>query len=195
MISTTGSFENSKPTKQVVVKPFIFLLFLTTFNAFMSIGLLPPLTAYSLLPYGQKALYYFTLLSPLTSPAALLLSLRWATISIGLTIIGSIFGCTLCVFIIIIAAQSPCPWWADSLHGAIIIVFIQILTAVTISYIRITIGNCIKTEWSNDKGMFYFGATVQVGSLVGTIPMYLLVNVFNVFTDRKPCESYCVKWA
>ncbi len=193
MISATESFGPSKPTKQVVVKPFIFLLFLATFNSFMLYGLLPPLITYSLLPYGQKALYYFSLLNPLAWPIALLLSVRRATISIRMTIIGSIFGCILCVFIIIIAAQSPCPWWADSLHGALTMVFTQILTTVILAYIRITIGNCIKAEWSNDKGLFYFGATTQIGSLVGTIPMYLLVNVFNVFTDRKPCQIYCVK--
>jgi hypothetical protein len=111
-----------------------------------------------------------------------------------MTTIGSVFGCTLGVFIIIIAAQSPCPWLADSLHGALIMVVTKILTTVIIAYIRITIGNCIKAEWSNDdKGMFYFGATSQIGSVLGTIPMYLLINVFNVFTDRKPCQIYCVK--
>jgi hypothetical protein len=160
----------------------------------MLYGLLPSLTTYSLLPYGQKVLYYFSLLNPLAYPVALLLSVRWATISTRMTTIGSVFGCTLGVFIIIIAAQSPCPWWADSLHGALIMVSTKILTTVIIAYIRITIGNCIKAEWSNDdKGMFYFGATSQIGSVLGTIPMYLLINVFNVFTDRKPCQIYCVK--
>jgi hypothetical protein len=192
MISATESFQPSKPAKQVTVKSIIFLLFLTTLNSFMLFGLLPSLTTYSLLPYGQKALHYFSLLNPLAYPVALLLSLRWATISIRMTLIGSIFGCTLGAFIIIIAAQSPCPWWADSLHGALIMVFTQILTTTILAYIRITIGNCIKSDWSNEKGMFYFGATTQIGSVIGTIPMYLLINVFNVFIHRKPCQIYCV---
>jgi hypothetical protein len=107
-----------------------------------------------------------------------------------MTVIGSVFACALNVFIIIIAAQSPCPWWAESLHGALMMVLTQISATFTIAYIRIKIGNTIKTKWSNENGMFYFGATIEIGSLMGTIPIYLLVNVFNVFTDRKPCQTY-----
>ena len=176
MISVTESFEPSKPNTQVTVKSFIFLPFISIFNSFMLFGLLPPLIKYSLLPYGQKALYYFSLLNPLACPVALLLRIRWAIISIRMTIIGSIVRCTLGTFIVIIVAQSPCPCWTDSLHGALITVFPQISTAVFFAYIRITIGNCIEAEWSNDKGMFYFGATAQIGSLVGSIPMYSLIG-------------------
>lgn len=182
--------ESSKP---IVIKPFIFLLSLNAFSAFMLIGLLPPLTTYSILPYGQKTLYYSILFSPLGYFMALILSLRWTMISMRMTIIGTLVGCIFTIFTIIIAAQSPCPWWADSLHGAIIIVLSGSLLAIIIGFIRITIGNRIKKEWSNEKGMFYFSATYELGAFVGTIPMYLLVNVFDVFIDRKPCQIYCVK--
>jgi hypothetical protein len=109
-----------------------------------------------------------------------------------MTIVGSIFGCILSIFMIIIAFQSPCPWWADTLHGALIMLCNGFLLTLIIAYVRMTIGNRIKSEWANDKGMFYFGVTVQLGALIGTIPAYLLVNVFDVFTDRKPCQTYCV---
>ncbi|CAF4789051.1 unnamed protein product [Rotaria sp. Silwood2] len=109
-----------------------------------------------------------------------------------MTIIGTIIGSIFAVFIIIIAIQSPCPWWADTLHGAAVIVVIWLLMVFIIAYLRITTGNFIKADWSEEKGMFYFGITVQLGSFLGAIPMYLLVNVFDIFTDRKPCEVYCV---
>ena len=60
------------------------------------------------------------------------------------------------------------------------------------TYIRFTIGNRIKSEWLYEKGMFYFGATDQIGSVLGAVPMYFLVNVFDLFTERKPCQLYCV---
>jgi hypothetical protein len=140
MIPATESFKPSEPTKQEGDKLFIFLLFLNTFNSLMLFGLLPSLTTYSLLPYGQKALYYASLFEPLAYPIALLLSVQRATISIRMTTVGSIVGCTLAVFVIIIAAQSPCPWWADSLHGALIVVLNRFSATVIIAYIRITIG-------------------------------------------------------
>ena len=124
MVYGSKSIKALKPIKETVTKPFVFLLFLNAFNSFMLLGLLRPLTAYTLLPYGQKALYYFSLLNPLSYPMALALCIRWATIPTCIAIIGSIFAYALGVFAIIIAAQSPCPWWTDSFHGGVIMIFV-----------------------------------------------------------------------
>ena len=59
-------------------------------------------------------------------------------------------------------------------------------------YMRITIGNYIKDEWSIDNGLFYFGISGQLGSLVGSIPMYLLVIIFGAFIAREPRQIYCI---
>src|SRR5262245_55634886 len=82
MIPLAESFESSKPTKELTAKSFILLLLLNIFNSFVWYGLLVPLITYSILPYGQKALYYFSLLNPLAFPIGSLMGVRWATISI-----------------------------------------------------------------------------------------------------------------
>ncbi|CAM4815209.1 unnamed protein product [Rotaria magnacalcarata] len=153
---------------------------------------LPSLSTYALLPYGQKAFYYSSLLTPAAYSVALLINLRWETITIRATVIGSAIGLMLSIFIVIIATQSPCPWWSDTTHGAIIIVISWFLVTLIIAFLRITIGHRIKLEWKGDQGMFYFGASIQLGLLLGAIPMYFLVNVFNVFIDREPCVIYCL---
>lgn len=188
----TSTTESVKPIKQTVTKTFILLLSLNGLNAFMLFGLLPPIDTYSILPYGQRTLYYSIFLGPLGYFTAFILSIRWPVISMRMTIVGTIIGCIFTIFIITIAAQSPCPWWADTSHGAFITVFTRSSVTIIIDFTRIAIGNRIKREWSNEKGMFYFSATDEIGALLGTIPMYLLVNVFDVFIDRKPCEIYCV---
>ncbi|CAF4374801.1 unnamed protein product [Rotaria sp. Silwood2] len=192
MVPVIDSFISTKPVKHIATSSFIFLLCINTYNSFILYGILPALTTYSLLPYGQKVLYYFCVFSTLSYSMSILISLKWATVSVRMTIIGTIIGSIFAVFIIIIAIQSPCPWWADTLHGAAVIVVIWLLMVFIIAYLRITTGNFIKADWSEEKGMFYFGITVQLGSFLGAIPMYLLVNVFDIFTDRKPCEVYCV---
>ncbi|CAF3410791.1 unnamed protein product, partial [Rotaria sp. Silwood2] len=192
MVPVIDSFISTKPVKHIATSSFIFLLCINTYNSFILYGILPALTTYSLLPYGQKVLYYFCVFSTLSYSMSILISLKWATVSVRMTIIGTIIGSIFAVFIIIIATQSPCPWWADTLHGAAVIVVIWLLMVFIIAYLRITTGNFIKADWSEEKGMFYFGITVQLGSFLGAIPMYLLVNVFDIFTDRKPCEVYCV---
>ncbi|CAF3438405.1 unnamed protein product [Rotaria sp. Silwood2] len=192
MVPVIDSFISTKPVKHIATSSFIFLLCINTYNSFILYGILSALTTYSLLPYGQKVLYYFGVFSTLSYSMSILISLKWATVSVRMAIIGTIIGSIFAIFIIIIATQSPCPWWADTLHGAVVIVVIWLLMIFIIAYLRITTGNFIKAEWSEEKGMFYFGITVQLGSFLGAIPMYLLVNVFDMFTDRKPCEVYCV---
>jgi len=92
----------------------------------------------------------------------------------------------------IIAWHSPCPWLADTIHGAVIMVAVWCMATLVIAYVRITIGNRIKTEWPHKNGMFYFGASNQLGILLGTIPIYILVNIFGLFVERQPCQAYCL---
>ncbi|CAF1488593.1 unnamed protein product [Rotaria magnacalcarata] len=62
-----------------------------------------------------------------------------------------------------------------------------------IAFVRITIGNRIKIGWNGDEGLFYFGASLQLGFLLGTTPVYLLINNFGMFIDRQPCQKYCIE--
>jgi hypothetical protein len=171
---------------------FVLLLILTTVNSTMSFGCLPSLSTYVLLPFGQKAFYYWSVLIPFAYPLSLVLSLYWNSISNNQIIFQSILNCLLSLFVVIIARQSPCPWLTDSTQGALMIITVWFSMLVVYSFTRITIGNRIKSEWAGDKGMFYYGGTAQLGLLLGAIPTYFLINVFGLFIDRKPCQKYCL---
>lgn len=170
---------------------FIFMLLLNTFNSIILFGCLPSLTTYALLPYGQKTFYYSSMLTPLGYTLALIISARWTTLTTSATIIGSSIGFCLCLFVMVIAKQSPCPWWHDTIHGGAIMVLVWFVATVIIAYVRIAIGHRIKLEWEDEKGMFFFGVSIQLGLLLGSIPMYFLINVFGAFKDREPCHIYC----
>ncbi|CAF4146118.1 unnamed protein product [Rotaria magnacalcarata] len=124
----------SKSRPQMTRRVFIFLLLINTINSTILFGGLPSLSTYALLPYGQKAFYYSSLLTPAAYSVALLINLRWETIAIRATVIGSVIGLMLSIFIVIIATQSPCPWWSDTTHGAIIIVISWFLVTLIIAF-------------------------------------------------------------
>jgi hypothetical protein len=172
---------------------FIFLLVLNTINSIISFGMLPSLSTYALLPFGQKAFYYWSVVIPSAYPVTLLMSLRWKTASNHSILLHALFNLLLASFITITAAQSPCPWLADTTRGAVQIIAIWFVMSCTSCFLRITIGNRIKEEWMDEKGMFYYGATIQLGLLLGTVPTYLAINVFGLFIDRRPCQVYCLK--
>lgn len=165
---------------------------LNTVNAAISFGCLPSVSTYALLPFGQKAFYYWSVLTPMACPLSLVLSLRWKSLS-DKTIVGqSLLNWSLCMLIFIIAKQSPCPWLADTAEGAMMVIGIWFVMSFISNFLRITIGNRIKEEWSGEQGMFYYGGSAQLGLLLGTIPTYFVINVLNLFVDRKPCETYCL---
>ena len=92
----------------------------------------------------------------------------------------------------IIAFQSPCPIWADTVHGGIIMIVAWFFSSFLLAYIRFASGNRIKLAWRKENGLFYFGLSVQIGVMVGVLPMYLVINVFQLLKDRQPCVTYCL---
>jgi hypothetical protein len=193
MVAVVKSQMQPTTIQPMSQRVFMLLLFLNTLNSTISFGCLPSLSTYALLPFGQTAFYYWSVLIPIAYPLSLLLSLHWKTASNRMIVLQSILSWLLSAAIFVAAGQSPCPWLADTTQGALIIITIWFIMSLISGFLRITIGNRIKGEWAGDKGMFYYGGTVQLGLLLGTIPVYLLINVFDLFTDRKPCQVYCLK--
>jgi riboflavin transporter 2 len=171
---------------------FYILQSFNVINSAILFGCLPTLITYSLLPYGQKAYYYCSILYPVSYPLSALYGVFRPTISTCWVIIGSIFGCFVCFFIIIIAFQSPCPIWADTLHGGIFMSGAWFISSFVLAYVRVASGNRIKLSWPEESGLFHFGLSVQMGIIFGVVPMYLVINVFGLLKDRQPCMTYCL---
>jgi len=174
-------------------KQFYILQAFNVMNSAILFGCLPTLITYSLLPYGQKAFYYCSILFPIAYPLSALVGFIRPTISTCWIIIGSLFGWIICFFIIITAFQSPCPIWADTLHGGIIMIIAWFISSFVLAYVRIASGNRIKLSWSKENGLFHFGLSVQMGIIFGVVPMYLVINVYELLKDRQPCVTYCLK--
>ncbi|CAF0851020.1 unnamed protein product [Rotaria sordida] len=190
-ISKSKKISLSTPNSMTKKQYFILQSF-NVINSAILYGCLPTLITYALLPYGQKAFYYCSILFPMSYPLSALYGFVRPTLSTFWIIICSIFGCLICFFIFIIAFQSPCPIWADTLHGGIIMIIAWFFSSFVLAYVRIATGNRIKLTWRKENGLFYFGLCIQIGIIIGALPMYLAVNVYRLFQDRQPCITYCL---
>jgi riboflavin transporter 2 len=183
---TSLSTPNSMTKQQ-----FYILQAFNVVNSAILFGCLPALITYALLPYGQKAFYYCSVLSPISYPLSALCGLIRPTLSTFWVVICSLFGFVICLFIIMIAFQSPCPIWADTTHGAVIMIAAWFISSFTFAYVRIASGNRIKLAWPKENGLFFFGLSVQMGIIFGVLPMYLIINIYQLLKDRQSCMSYC----
>lgn len=170
---------------------FYILQTLNVINSAIMFGCLPALVTYSLLPYGQKAFYYCSLLYPLAYPLSALVGFIYPTISTFWIIMGSLFSWLLGVYISTVAIQSPCPIWADTLHGGILMTTAWFVSSLVLAYVRLASGNRIRLAWPKESGLFNFGVSVQMGMFVGALPVYLVINVYELLYDRVPCVAYC----
>jgi riboflavin transporter 2 len=187
-----GEIVSLSTPNSMTKKQFIILQSFNVINSAILFGCLPTLITYALLPYGQKAFYYCCILYPISYPLSVLLGFIYPTLSTCWIIIGSLFGWLTCFYIIIVAFQSPCPIWADTLHGGIIMITAWFISALILAYVRVSSGNRIKLAWSKRSGLFHFGLSVQMGIIFGVLPMYLVINVYELLKDRQPCMTYCL---
>jgi riboflavin transporter 2 len=175
-------------------KQMYFSLLLVSFlSSVVLFGVLPSISTYAVLPYSQRAYYISSLILPISNPLSVVIGLFLRSI-LTFKSIFILFLLAVCtsIYVLLVAFLSPCPPLHDTLVGAILVISCYFLTYLIFYYIRIVIGNRIRQECRRKSGLFWLGASSQMGSLFGAIPMYLLVNTFNVFKSRDVCQTSCL---
>lgn len=64
-----------------------------------------------------------------------------------------------------------------------------ILFVLTLSYVKVIIGVILRDE--GHSALVWCGAVVQLGSMIGAVSMFPLVNVYGLFKSGDPCNTKC----
>ncbi|CAF3543047.1 unnamed protein product [Rotaria socialis] len=142
---------------------YYYLLAIAYIVNLLLFGILPSIGTYVMLPNSQSAYYIASLVLLISNLLSVIIALVGKSRLQLSTIISLSFIATcLTVYVIVLAALSPCLPLHDTIGGAIIAI-----------------------------GLFWLGAISQMGALSGSIPMYFLINNMHVFKSRQVCRSYC----
>ncbi|XP_009981409.1 PREDICTED: solute carrier family 52, riboflavin transporter, member 3, partial [Tauraco erythrolophus] len=145
---------------------FIYLL-ITWVSALMN-GVLPSVQSYSCLPYGNTAYHLAATLSSMANPLACIVAMVLPSRSLALlgtlTVLGTGFG----AYNMAIAVMSPCPLLQQSQWGD-------------------------ATIWGTPchSALVWYGAAEQLGSLLGALLMFPLVNIYDFFKSADYCSLQC----
>lgn len=168
------------------------LAFIYTLVAFINAltnGVLPSVQTYSCLPYGPLAYHLSATLSSVASPLACFLSIFLPNRSLPflgvLTVLGTGFG----AYNMAMAAMSPCPVLQGHWGGEVLIVVSWVLYAASLSYIKVMLGVILHDR--SRSALLWCGAAVQLGSLLGALLMFPLVNVLRLFSSADFCSLDC----
>ncbi|XP_050999494.1 solute carrier family 52, riboflavin transporter, member 3 isoform X1 [Acomys russatus] len=166
-----------------------FIYSVVAFVNALTNGVLPSVQTYSCLPYGPVAYHLSATLSSVASPLACFLPIflpNRSLLFLGvLTVLGTSFG----AYNMAMAAMSPCPILQGHWGGEVLIVLSWVLFAACLSYVKVMLGVILRDR--SRSALLWCGAAVQLGSLIGALLMFPLVNVLNLFTSADYCSLDC----
>lgn len=141
--------------------------------------------------YNFQLTYHLALaLSALAHPVASFLPM-WVhpkTLKqlVSLTVIATAF----CSIIVILALQSPEPLFRKEISGSILVIVVSVITALLHSYIRTVITTVMREDAPNNESrLFWCGVFMQVGSFLGSVVIFPLVNLVNLFQSAPLCRA------
>lgn len=180
--------REEKPTTHRPAQLAIIYTLVAFVNALTN-GVLPSVQTYSCLPYGPVAYHLSATLSSVASPLACFLSIFLPNRSLPflgvLTVLGTGFG----AYNMAMAAMSPCPLLQGHWGGEVLIVVSWVLYAASLSYIKVMLGVILRDR--SRSALLWCGAAVQLGSLLGALLMFPLVNVLRLFSSADFCSLDC----
>ncbi|XP_047236863.1 solute carrier family 52, riboflavin transporter, member 3-A [Girardinichthys multiradiatus] len=184
--------ENSRPLlveAQHSMYQLACIYFLVIWVNAATNGLLPSVQTYSCMPYGNLAYHLSAALASVANPVACTIAMFFqnrSLIFLGmLTVLGTGFGS----YNMAMAAMSPCPLLRGSAVGEAIIVLSWLLFTGTLSYVKVMVGVILRDR--SHSALIWCGAAAQTGSLVGSVTMFPLVSVYQLFKSGDFCNTLC----
>ncbi|XP_055853386.1 solute carrier family 52, riboflavin transporter, member 3-A-like [Episyrphus balteatus] len=194
VINTTGNsytYEKDdknavEELKQISSSQYNFLLVLMTVIGFLANGMFTSIQSYSTMPYGNQAYHLTATLGVIANPVACFLAVFLPHTSLKSIIsLSSISGlCT--IYVLVTALMSPNPFLMGTWWGSTLVIAIWTLLTGLISYIKLCIFTVMRAQ--GGKSLMWTGGVMQVGSLVGSVLFFVLINYTNSF---KKYEETC----
>jgi len=85
------------------------------------------------------------------------------------------------------ALKSPTPPLVGETGGEVLLVLGWILLVGSFTYVKVSIANVLRAE--GKRGLFWCGAITQVGSAIGALVTFLIVNQTTVFRSYNACQE------
>lgn len=164
---------------------YYYLLVMMALVCFLGNGTLPSIQSYSCLPYGSVAYHLTVTLASIAGPLAMSLGFVIKIPKVKLLNIFMAIILILSGVVCYLAAKSPHPPLQYSWVGELLIVLLWIITCGLIGFVKMGITTLYRPD--PGRGLYYTGVATQVGSLLGAITTFVLVNHTKIFQSYSPC--------
>ncbi|XP_076596221.1 solute carrier family 52, riboflavin transporter, member 3-A [Chaetodon auriga] len=166
-----------------------FIYFMVVFVNSATNGLLPSVQTYSCMPYGNLAYHLSASLSSMANPLACTIAMFFQNRSLVFLGVLMALGMGCGSYNMAMAVLSPCPLLQGSVAGEIIIVLSWLFFTGMLTYVKVMVGVILRDR--SHSALVWCGAAQQLGSLVGSVTMFPLVNVYHLFQSGDLCNTKC----
>ncbi|XP_055586263.1 solute carrier family 52, riboflavin transporter, member 3-B isoform X2 [Uranotaenia lowii] len=185
--ATDKSSGGAGPEKTKVLSNFnyAYLIVLLGVLCMFGNGVFPSLQSYSCLPYGNVAYHLTVTLSTMANPVACFMAVFLPHTSIRAITSISLLAAGFTCYALATAFMSPAPpLMGQAIGDALVIITWTILIGL-VSYVRLSITTVFR--YQGGKSLVLVGAVTQIGSLIGSVTSFSLVNFTNLFQQYYPC--------
>ncbi|NXJ83205.1 S52A3 protein, partial [Trogon melanurus] len=166
-----------------------FIYVIITWVTSLMNGVLPSVQSYSCLPYGNTAYHLTATLSSAANPLACIVAMVLPCRSLVLMGILATLGTGFGAYNMAMAVMSPCPLLQQSQWGDATIILSWVLFTGTLSYVKVMAGVILRSR--SHSALLWYGAVEQLGSLLGALVMFPLVNIYHLFQSADYCNLQC----
>ncbi|GBM86971.1 Solute carrier family 52, riboflavin transporter, member 3-B [Araneus ventricosus] len=195
--STSRDFSTSieKPTlsqQYLLGKPglpkahYYLLLIIQGFLSTIHNGVLLSIQTYSCLPYGSLAYHVTVTLSSFANPLCCFVAIFFPVTNIYAVAGLSAFTTVWSVYVLVIALLSPTPPFVDLALGATLIVIAWIMVSGSVAFTKACIASILRRE-GGQVALFRCGVVTQLGSAIGALVTFLLIQYTTLFKSYTPC--------
>lgn len=173
--------------KQLGKFEYILLLLLTAWVNALSNGVLVSVQSYSCLPYGIQAYHLSVTLSAMANPLACFVTFFVRAQSLLSVSVVSFLGSGVGAYVMYTAAASPTP---PLIHhgsaGVATVVLAWVIVMFFLTFAKVSAAIILKSE--GKRALLWCGAFTQVGSLVGALSIFFVVNFYKLLQQADLCR-------
>lgn len=168
---------------------YLTLLILQCYSCCVTNGILPSIQSYSCLPYGNLTYHLAVNLTLISNPLACFLAFYF-TFPKNNNLIWSFMGIgSICaVYIFVTAIGSPKPILQDEVIGSVLVIGSWTILFGSFAYARALIAGIFRNSTDGHKSLYWCGVFTQIGSFIGAVIMFGLVNYTTIFKSFNPCS-------
>ncbi|ESO01403.1 hypothetical protein HELRODRAFT_192329 [Helobdella robusta] len=151
-------------------------------------GIIPATQSYTCLPYSNVVYTLTVRLSSVVGSLSSLSSMFIPKPSIKVFFFMILTALSVVVFHVVIAVLSPTPPLVNTVYGPILIVCTALIMTSLFSFAKVTAASRMHA-YGGRRALKWCGAVTQLGSFLGAMLAFALINWTSIFTSISPCSA------